>query len=172
MSLGRSSCDLQIVKWNPHIANKNHLTQSAFLQMALHQAFFLLHRAFISPLGDSNKPPSPSLVICTNSARAGSGVLDTLRRRDVLHLCHSSTCLTAFHAAIILLLSIWGSSGSGGASVNYSSQISDVHVCMQTLSDLQHRWVMTRPALHNEIDAYLSLFIDGSSVANSCKNAP
>ncbi|KAJ7792224.1 hypothetical protein B0H14DRAFT_2931881 [Mycena olivaceomarginata] len=130
------------LRWDPdNIQSDVFFDQSAVLYCTYYHTRIIIHRPFIPAMRRASNPTHlPSLAICNTAARACSHVAQVQQqRRPNNPLWFSQTPL--FTSGIVLLLNIWGGSGSGMAKVNAAEKdLADVHRCMSVLSAQRQRW--------------------------------
>ncbi|KAF9446214.1 hypothetical protein P691DRAFT_733649 [Macrolepiota fuliginosa MF-IS2] len=128
----------QHLRWNPLATdNQLFLKQSAALYATYYHIQIFIHRPFIPSLQDRTPVTFPSLAICTNAARSCCHVLESYSRISYLPLPHLQ--ITAFTAAVILLLNIWSGKRTGFAP-NPKREMEDVQRCMNMLKSCEKRW--------------------------------
>ncbi|KAF7342061.1 Zn(2)-C6 fungal-type domain-containing protein [Mycena venus] len=131
------------LRWDPDnlIQDDIFFDQSAVLYCTYYHTRIIIHRPFIPAMRRASNPTHlPSLAICNTAARACSHVAEVQQqRRPNNPLWFSQTPL--FTSGIVLLLNIWGGSGSGTGKVNAAEKdLADVHRCMAVLSAQRQRW--------------------------------
>ncbi|KAF7366439.1 Zn(2)-C6 fungal-type domain-containing protein [Mycena sanguinolenta] len=131
------------LRWNPDnlIQSDVFFDQSAVLYCTYYHTRIIIHRPFIPAMRRASKYTHlPSLAICNTAARACSHVAEVQqRRRPNNPLWFSQTPL--FTAGIVLLLNIWGGSGTGTAKANVAEKdLADVHRCMAVLDAQRRLW--------------------------------
>ncbi|KAF8149482.1 fungal-specific transcription factor domain-containing protein [Crassisporium funariophilum] len=125
------------LRWNPHCSNDLFLKQSAALHATYYHLQIFIHRPFIPSPRNPTPASFPSLAICTNAARSCCHVLESFSRLSALPL--AGLQVTAFTAAVILLLNIWSGKRSGYAP-NPRREMEDVQRCMEVLKVSERRW--------------------------------
>ncbi|KAG8954208.1 hypothetical protein FRC04_000429 [Tulasnella sp. 424] len=127
------------LRWDPNIEDPMFFVQAASLRITFHYVQITIHRPFIPALTGNNSSPLgfPSLAICTNAARSISHILDAWVKKgvDITPFLY----IMAFHAGIILLISIWGVKKSK-LNIDVSSQAADVQRCLKVLHKAEKRW--------------------------------
>ncbi|KAF8971207.1 fungal-specific transcription factor domain-containing protein [Flammula alnicola] len=125
------------LRWNPNCDNPLFLKQSAALHATYYHLQIFIHRPFIPSPRNPIPVAFPSLAICTNAARSCCHVLESFSKLSALPLNHLQ--ITAFTAALILLLNIWSGKRSGYAP-NPKREMEDVRRCMEILRACERRW--------------------------------
>ncbi|KAF8800208.1 hypothetical protein BYT27DRAFT_7227519 [Phlegmacium glaucopus] len=125
------------LRWNPNCENTLFLKQSAALHATYYQLQIFIHRPFIPSPRNPFPATFPSLAICTNAARSCSHVLEAFARRSFFPL--ASLQMTAFTAAVILLLNMWSGRRSGMAP-NPRREMQGVQRCMEVLEVAESKW--------------------------------
>ncbi|KAJ7248130.1 fungal-specific transcription factor domain-containing protein [Mycena haematopus] len=131
------------LRWDPDnlIESDVFFDQSAVLYCTYYHTWIIIHRPFIPAMRRSSSSTNlPSLAICNTAARACSHVAQVQQqRRPNNPLWFSQTPL--FTAGVVLLLNIWGGSGTGKGRVNAAEKdLVDVHRCMAVLSAQRQQW--------------------------------
>ncbi|KAJ7855132.1 hypothetical protein B0H14DRAFT_2754916 [Mycena olivaceomarginata] len=130
------------LRWDPdNIQSDVFFDQSAVLYCTYYHTRIIIHRPFIPAMRRASNPTHlPSLAICNTAARACSHVAQVQQqRRPNNPLWFSQTPL--FTSSIVLLLNIWGGSGSGMAKLNAAEKdLADVYRCMSVLSAQRQQW--------------------------------
>ncbi|KAJ6578197.1 fungal-specific transcription factor domain-containing protein [Mycena capillaripes] len=131
------------LRWEPDnlIQDDNFFDQSAVLYCTYYHTRIIIHRPFIPAMRRASNPTHlPSLAICNTAARACSHVAQVQQqRRPNNPLWFSQTPL--FTSGIVLLLNIWGGSGSGTGRIHAAEKdLADVHRCMAVLGAQRQQW--------------------------------
>ncbi|KAL0573763.1 Gypsy retrotransposon integrase-like protein 1 [Marasmius crinis-equi] len=135
------------LRWNPDrpFTNDIFFNQSATLYSVYFWATIQIHRPFIPRVSKvmskntvNNSPLSySSLAVCTNAARACARLLDVQLTRGIVDV--PTALFSAFSAAMIMVLNLWGGSRLGLAA-EPSRQLQDVYRCLKVLHSFENRW--------------------------------
>ncbi|KAK0466105.1 fungal-specific transcription factor domain-containing protein [Desarmillaria tabescens] len=124
------------LRWDPDRADSLHFHQSAFLLLLCYHLQMFIHLPFIT--APSSDFDSPSLSICTSAARSCSHITELqIQRKDDYFPSVSS--VLSFHAAVVLLINIWGGRRTG-QGINVDTEMEDVHRCMRVLANAEIRY--------------------------------
>ncbi|KAJ7731002.1 fungal-specific transcription factor domain-containing protein [Mycena maculata] len=133
-------------KLDSPIQDDTFFDQSAVLQCTYYYTRIMIHRPFIPVIRGILDPTHlPSLAICTTAARACINVAEMQQqRRPNTPLRFGQTPL--FTSAVVLLLNLWGGSGTAVAK---TKDLHDIHRCITMLSAWRSQW----PSVDALIDA-------------------
>ncbi|KAJ3502842.1 hypothetical protein NLJ89_g8706 [Agrocybe chaxingu] len=126
------------LRWDPERENNKFFNQSAVLHATYYHIRVLIHRAFI-PLPKT--PPSlsfPSLMICTNAARACSQIAFSQLQRSTM-LPPPPVQMATFASASILLFDLW-SNKKHTPRPSQKGNLASVDKCIQVLKAAESRW--------------------------------
>ncbi|KAH6913513.1 fungal-specific transcription factor domain-containing protein [Coprinopsis sp. MPI-PUGE-AT-0042] len=133
-----SALNTWIGRLPPHLvwdANQPHvpfLLQSAVLHAVFHYIQILVHRPFIPTPRRPARLGFPSLLICTNAARAILKVCGAILDRGW-------TQLSIFSAGTVLLLKGWHTRQTRGSDQQFKKDMDEAQKCMRILRAMENR---------------------------------
>ncbi|KAG9005867.1 hypothetical protein FRB93_009265 [Tulasnella sp. JGI-2019a] len=125
------------LRWDPHM-DPEFYQQASALRITFYYVQITIHRPFIqlSPSSKRVSPLSlPSLAICANAARSSAHILGA-----TMEMAAPATFpMIAFISGLVLMISIWEARRSG-LSVDVSTQVADVQICLRYLKRWEQRY--------------------------------
>ncbi|KAJ7876717.1 fungal-specific transcription factor domain-containing protein [Mycena olivaceomarginata] len=125
------------LRWDPMLDDPVFFDQSVALHCAFYHLQIVIHRPFI-PMTRPASTGLPSLVICTNAARALANVVD-VQRRYKGNIPRPLNLPMMFTSGMVLLLNILSSKRSG-LLADPKREIANVHKCMDVIRLCESRW--------------------------------
>ncbi|KAK0203884.1 fungal-specific transcription factor domain-containing protein [Desarmillaria ectypa] len=126
------------LRWDPNRSYDTFFDQSALLYTVYYNMQIQIHRPFIhksSPLS------FPSLVICTNAAKACIRVLEVQKQKG--HLMIFGFGMAAFASGIVLIMNMWTGKKSGSYSQKQKDIEESIQKCLKVLEASSKRWNIT-----------------------------
>ncbi|KAJ6466134.1 fungal-specific transcription factor domain-containing protein, partial [Mycena vitilis] len=125
------------LRWDPTRADPVFFDQSVALHCGYCHLQTLIHRPFIPLIRKAAPTALPSLVICTNAARAIANMVDVQKRRkgNVPFVRN----LTIFTAGLIMSLNVLSGKRTGLVSDTHG-ETATMHKCMEILRYYESRW--------------------------------
>ncbi|SJL11421.1 uncharacterized protein ARMOST_14824 [Armillaria ostoyae] len=126
------------LRWDPNRSYDSFFDQSALLYIVYYNTQIQIHRPFIhksSPLS------FPSLVICTNAAKACTRVLEVQKQKG--HLMIFGIGMAAFASGIVLIMNMWTGKKSGSHSQKQKDIEESIQKCLKVLDASSKRWNIT-----------------------------
>ncbi|KAG7448428.1 uncharacterized protein BT62DRAFT_929521 [Guyanagaster necrorhizus] len=126
------------LRWDPNRSYDAFFDQSALIYTVYYNMQIQIHRPFIhkpSPLS------FPSLVICTNAARACTRVLEVQKQKG--HLMTFGFGMAAFACGIVLTMNMWIGKKTGSRSQKQKDTEESIQKCLNVLEASSKRWNIT-----------------------------
>ncbi|KAK0454126.1 fungal-specific transcription factor domain-containing protein [Desarmillaria tabescens] len=126
------------LRWDPNRSYDAFFDQSAVLYTVYYNMQIQIHRPFIhksSPLS------FPSLVICTNAAKACTRVLEVQKKKG--HLMIFGFGMATFASGIVLIMNMWTGKKSGSHSQKQKDIEESIQKCLNFLEASSKRWNIT-----------------------------
>ncbi|KAJ3517005.1 hypothetical protein NLJ89_g774 [Agrocybe chaxingu] len=125
------------LRWDPERKNDKFFSQSAMLHALGYYGQILVHRPFIPSPSKPSSLPFPSLLICTNAARACINVAYAQHQRDMPP--PPPIQIATFTASVVLMFNIWGTKTLNSSSEQAADR-ENVAKAMRVLKAAEDRW--------------------------------